>query len=42
MRRLRWAGVLATAIALVAAGCGGNSSDSSSGGQAASCKGLSG
>jgi branched-chain amino acid transport system substrate-binding protein len=41
MRRMRWAGVLATAIALVVGGCGGNSSDSnsSSGGSAASCKG---
>jgi branched-chain amino acid transport system substrate-binding protein len=38
MRRSRWAGVLVTAIALVVAGCG-NSSNSSSGGQAASCKG---
>src|SRR6266545_3413721 len=38
MRRSRWAGVLATAIALAVAGCGGSSS-SSSGGQAASCKG---
>src|SRR6266511_2182585 len=39
MRRSRWAGVLATAIALAVAGCGGGSSSSSSGGQAASCKG---
>jgi branched-chain amino acid transport system substrate-binding protein len=39
MRRSGWAGVLAMAIALVVAGCGGNSSNSSSGGQAASCKG---
>src|SRR6266536_1136855 len=38
MRRSRWAGTLATAIALVVAGCGGNDS-SGSGGQAASCKG---
>src|SRR6266508_3472911 len=39
MRRSRWAGVLAMAIALAVAGCGGGSSSSSSGGQAASCKG---
>ncbi len=38
MRRLRWAGTLATAIALVVAGCGGDNS-AGSGGQAASCKG---
>ena len=40
MRRLRWAGVLATAMALMIAGCGNDgSSGSGSGGQAASCKG---
>lgn len=40
MRRMRWAGVLATAIALVVAGCGNDSNKSSSGGGgAASCKG---
>jgi branched-chain amino acid transport system substrate-binding protein len=40
MRRLRLAGMLATAIALVIAGCSsGKSSSSGSGGQAASCKG---
>jgi branched-chain amino acid transport system substrate-binding protein len=38
MRRSRWAGVLVAAIALLVAGCG-DSSNSSSGGQAASCKG---
>jgi branched-chain amino acid transport system substrate-binding protein len=40
MRRLRWAGMLATVIALVVAGCGSDKSSSSgSGGQATSCKG---
>ena len=40
MRRLRWAGMLATAIALVIAGCSSDKSSSGgSGGQAASCKG---
>ena len=41
MRRLRWAGMLATAIVLVVAGCSSDDSGGSggSGGQAASCNG---
>jgi branched-chain amino acid transport system substrate-binding protein len=39
MRRLRWAGMLATAIVLVVAGCSSDDSGGGSGGQAASCKG---
>ena len=40
MRRLRWAGMLATAMVLVIAGCSSDkSSGGGSGGQAASCKG---